>query len=563
MLIDESELIERIGAGSITEIDVTNLELKRTWEQDYGKKISAFANRPSGEVHWMCIGVSDDGSLAGYDESWAKKTEESISQHINKCLDPQITCVGVSCHEIQGQWFIAIKFANPGSVVYWNGAAYKGSGTTIQVMTPEEVMNLTVGLPGLIDYSAQKSDEYFQEEFIIDFVGVLTTRRPNMLLGSLTAILPEDVLKRIGIYGTNTQRILFGKLGYRVVKYDAKGAPIENETFTGLYGLLRPRFLAAVQEWTRQQQGLHSDPYPMDALKEAFANAVAHAAYFDSDGDIILELYPDRLCISNLCVHESLYFANKWFSRSHKTVNKILMESLRLAGFVDELGRGKNLIFSLSLQSGQRPPEVVVEKGNRYDRWRLYIYAGQQNRQYLRILERLREMYIDEHKALIAHALVLWSSQSVSTIKQYVDGESAKLFADVLSDVNGPIFYYQKNDSIVLRRWVRVLVGEGKDSKQLSSAEEEELYEFSYKMQTGYHKGYITPKELRDYAGLGHTNSEIVQSSQLMKRWMDQGKIKRIRKGVYKFIEKAPSIDWKQLMKELSTQLPQGLPPNP
>jgi hypothetical protein len=231
------------------------------------------------------------------------------------------------------------------------------------------------------------------------------------------------------------------------------------------------------------------------------------------------------------------------------------METLRLAGFVDELGRGKNLIFAESLRNGKKPPEVVLEKGGRYDRWRLYIYGGSQDRTQLRVFQRLKEMYSDEQKVLIANALVLWRGQTVSNIRQYVDGESSRTFAEVLADLHGPIFYYEKNDQIVLRRWVRVLIGEGKDSKQLSAAEEADLFDFASKIHIEYDRGYITPKELRDDAGMGNTPSEVVLSSQILKRWKEQGKVKRFKKGLYQFTKPVRPVDFNALLKLLRTKL--------
>jgi len=554
MILTEEELVERLRSSSLTEIDASNVELKRSWDQEYGKKISAFSNRATSDNHWLCIGVCDDGSLAGHNASWAKKTEEIVSQHINKFLDPKITCLGITCHETVGKWFILIQFANPGNVVYWNNSAYKAAGTTIEVMTPDEAMQLTVALPGLTDFSAQIRIGDYDKGMVDGFAKTVSERRRGTTLESVDKLGSDDALKRIGIRNTNTQRILFGDLKYRVVKYDRDGTPISNDTYFGLFGLLTPSCLASVQSWSRNQLGLAFDPYPLKALKEGFANAVAHAAYFDGDGDVILELFPDKLCISNLCLPESQYFANKWFSRSHKTINKVLMEALRLAGVVDELGRGKNLIFSDSLRSGMRPPEVVLEKGGRYGRWRLYLYGGSQDRQHLRVFHRLKEMYHDEHEALIAHALVLWRGHTVSAIRQYVDGESSRIFAEVLADLNGPIFYYQQNDQIVLRRWVRILLGEGKDSKQLSPVEEEELLEFASKMQMDYHNGYLTPKELRGYAGMGDTPSEVSLSSQILKRWTTLGKITKIKKGLYRFVLNKLVVNFDQLLNALVSE---------
>lgn len=551
------ELLTCARNGTLLEHRSGNVELKRSWDQENGKKLSAFANRLTSIVQWMCIGIADDGSLCGRTEAWAKSTEEAVSQHLNQYLDPQATCEFISCHEIDGQWLVVIKFCSPGSVVYWNNTAYKGAGTTIKSMTPEEVMQLTVALPGLTDYSAQRWEGIRDEGKAGDFVHAVAARREGTTLESITSLTIGEALERIGIRGTNTERVLFGDIQYRIVKYDAAGTPLSNETRVGLQDLLTPQLFLEVQEWSRQTLGIRQPPYPERALREGLANAVAHAAYYEAGGDIIVELYPDRLSISNLCQKESRYFANKWFSRAHKTMNRVLMEALRLAGSVDELGRGKTLIFADSLCNGKRPPEVIVEKGGRYDRWRLIIHGGDQDRLHLRVYDRLRRMYPDEHKALIAHALVLWRGQTVSQIRQYVDGESSRSFAEVLADLRGPIFYYQKRDQIILRRWVSVLLGEGKDSKKLSAAEEEDLFEYVRKFHTEFHRGYITPKELREAADMGHTPSEVVLGSQILRKWTEEGKVERVKKGLYKLIPPQTSVVpedlFEMLLREFNT----------
>jgi hypothetical protein len=555
-MIDSIEtLLECCRSHTLLEHRAGNVELKSSWDQENGKKISAFANRTSTMPCWMCIGIADDGTLCGRDEIWAKATEQRVSQHLNQYLDPQMTCLGISCHECEGQWFVVIKFGNPGSVVYWNNSAYKAAGTTIEIMTPEEIMQLTVALPGLTDYSAQPWNGVYGKDKAGDFSRTVAGRRRGTMLESIGELAPDEALGRIGIQNTNTQRILFGDVRYRVVKYDKNGNPVANDTYTGLYGILQPAFLADIQQWSQRQMRIGSPPYPDKALKEGLANAVAHAAYFDGDGDVMVELFPDRICISNLCLRDSTYFANKWFSRGHKTINRVLMEALRLAGAVDELGRGKSLIFAESLRNGKRPPVVVVERGGRTDRWRLNIFGGEQNPVQLRLYERLRRMYPDEQKALIANALVLWTGHSVSDIRQYVDGESLRIFVDVLGDLNGPIFYYEKKDQIILRRWVSILLGEGKDSKKLSPGEEEDLFEFARSIQTDYHHGYITPKELRELAHMGHTKSEMVLSSQILKKWGEQGKVEKVKKGQYRFVVAKQGIGldgWQKLFKTLA-----------
>lgn len=256
----------------------------------------------------------------------------------------------------------------------------------------------------------------------------------------------------------------------------------------------------------------------MRAVKDGIANAVAHAAYHENSGEILAELYPDRMVISNLCLPESGYFANKWFLRSHKTFNMLLMESLRVCGAVDELGRGKSLIYSESLRKGNLPPEVIIEKAGRFNRWRLFIFFKSLEVEHIMMLQRLMSLYKDEHKGQIANAPVLWRNKKVAEIRGYIDGESFPLFSEILGDFNGPVFYYEKDDSLVLRRWARLIIERGVSSKVFTIAEEESLLRFSYDICTKYRSSVLTSVEFRELAHMGNSPSEITLSSNMLRK---------------------------------------------
>lgn len=543
MIKIKEDIISRINEGTLVEYRYDNLELRSSWDQDCGKKMSALSNKNLKGARWLCVGVNDHGRILEGDESWAKKTEEIISQHINQYLDPQQSCQSITCHQLNDKWFIIIQLTNPGDVVNWNGKAYRTSGTTISEMNPKERMGLTFNLPGLSDYTAQCFNGTFHNGLVEQYILNVSKKRKASAIEVLKGLPLGQALARLGIRNKNACNILFGNCQYRVVYYDKQSNPVKSISEQGIYGIIDDDFVQNIQEWCKQQLNINTNPYPNLVLREALANAVAHAAYFKNDGDIIIEIFPEKISISNLCLNESVYFANKWFSHAHETINRTLMETLRLSGYVDELGRGKNLIFSESLRYGKKAPQVIIEKSGRFNRWRLLIYGGTTDKVQLKLLGQLRERYKDEQKALVANALVLWRGQPVTTLRQYMEGEAKNLFAEVLRDINGPIFYHRETDTIVLRRWVRVLLGEGKASKQLTPAEEEDVHDLVRKICLDYHHGYVSPKQFRDLADLGHTSSSRVMSSKLLNKWVKEGKLEKIRKGVYKFIEPEVSYD--------------------
>ena len=545
----EAEVLAAVQAGRIQEHLHKNVELKESWHQDHGHKISALGNKVAEAATWLVIGLRDDGTPAGKSAEWAKQTEETISQHINDKLDPIQTCVGVTAQTVNGAYVLLVKLRNPGDVVYWGTNAYCASGTTQKKMEPEEILELRLKLPGLTDFSRQP----IQSPYDLSLVRCMQQRiqkRGHLLE---CAPDPEKCLAALGLTGTQAARTLFGDCPFRVVGFDSSDVPIAQTTQYGLYRLLTDEFQTELQQRTARLAKKDFNPYPALALKEALANAVAHAAYFEQSGDIILEIRPTSLTISNLCLRESQYFANRWFSRAHKTINAFLMEVLRIAGQVDELGRGKNVIFAESVRNGKRPPEVHLQKAGKYFRWSLTLHGDVSDRRLLRVFSRISEIYGDPRKALIAQALVLWSSKPVSEIKNYIDDTFSSAFAEVLSSFDGPIFYHADEDRIILHRWVRLLLDEGKDSKQLSPAEEANFRSFVKQFCVKFEDGHITPAKLRELGHFSESSSAKTLSSQLLAKWQKEGHVNKLGHGKYQFVEPKPvrQEELKDIIREL------------
>jgi len=232
------------------------------------------------------------------------------------------------------------------------------------------------------------------------------------------------------------------------------------------------------------------------------------------------------------------------------------MEVLRVSKHVDELGRGKNLIFSASITHGKTPPTVSILGAGRYSRWVLTLNGGTTDARQLKVFKQIREHYgPSSPKALIAQALVLWRDKKVHDIKKYVDDTFSELFADVLSDLDGPIFYFQAEDKIVLHRWVRVLLEEGKDAKQLTPSEENNERTFLRGYCLKYEGGFLTPKALRRKIHLGENPSAKSYASRLLTKWVKEGHVKREKPGLYRFVEEEVTFDIKNIIKSiLSTQ---------
>ena len=546
------EIKKLIENALIREHRHSGIELKSEWKEDNGKKVCGLANKLESGSKWLVVGIDDEGCICNKSEAWAKANEETISQSVNRNLDPMQAVKHIDCFDINNSWLIAIEIIQPGDVVYWSQKPYKMAGTTLEEMKPEEAIKLRLQLPGLIDYSKQQIDSEYDLKLVEGFVKAGKTN-----IGS-----GIQALKTMDIYGTQVSRILFGNCSFRVVKFDLHDNPVSNEEFKGLYRILENPFIEDLQEWAKSNTGNKSDLFSSVALKEALANAVAHAAYYESDGDIIIEVYPEKICISNLCTKEAQFFANKWFSRKHKTLNGLLMEILRYCGAVDELGLGKTKIISESIQRGHQIPEVIVEKGSRYERWKIWIFGGKGSKHMLRILDQCKTVFGNNRKSLIAVSLVYWKGKSLDEVKEFVEGELAKEFAEVIDEFEGPVWYSNDSNKIILSRWTRIAL-EGHDTKAFEPQEEERLKKRLSEHAKKNWDGIITPKKLKRFADVGSTASASSYISRLLKKWCEEGVIHKSSKGKYKVGQKvdytlSPSfVDLMRIFSDIPTQPPE------
>lgn len=533
-----AEIIFAISNGQLKEHLTPNVELKRSWEGSYGKKLSALSNKITFDRMWVVVGVEDSGVASGHDEGWAKKTEETVSQQINTKLDPFQACVSVKCHQAVGGWIIAIELTNPGAVVKWEGNAYKSSGTTCEKMLPDEIMELTIKLPGLLDFSKQKVSRNVDAERETQLCNLLRQSNPD-----LEAIVDDETLLRtLRIYGTQAERILIGNMKFRFVTIDEDDNVVRNDTFKGAVQMLQPEFANQIRDWFQKTSG-SAVPLSDTILREAIGNVIAHTAYNDNNGEIVIELHSDKLIFSNLCYPEYKAFANKWFSRVHKSPNSLLMEVLRTMKKTDELGKGKQKIFTESAKAGYRPPVVEMTQVGRYNRWSLNIFCNNTDLRVVELLQKIESTYGDKYKSQIALALILWRKHKVTEITKYFGDAEYGTLAEVLTDISGPIFYYKEKDQIILNRWVNVLLNEGKASKQFSPAEERRFYDFLFKIKSVHDDGHFTSGEVRKYGHLSDSQSDTNLISGLTKKWIKERKVERLGKGKFRFLQHECTIE--------------------
>lgn len=535
------EVRERLISG-FAEPQLSGVEFKESWSKNCGKDISAIANSPQILKGWLLVGVNDRGELTGRDLAWAKGQESAISSQIIELLQPTFSVHNILVLEIKNSYCVAIEIGNPGDVVYWDSRAYKLVGTASPEMPVDEILELSLKLPGA-DYSKGRNHQDTDPSLVISFAQKVNEVASEDFHIDLERTTPREILAKFNIQETNVAAILFGEYQFRFVHFDENGDILDQKSIKGLYRLLADSFVEEIQSWTRRQgtnlkgatvSATEEVPYPPKALREILANAVAHALYQRDQGDIVVELHPNRITVRNNCSLEARAFINKWLSRYHKTFHKHLMNTLRAAKITDEQGSGKIRIFKHMLESGKREPLIDFEDLRDYGRWSISLFNDESNAPLKGLFARLIEIYGNQERARVAQALLLWREKPWSEIQVYLDEGYKHVAKEVLAHKDCPVLQY--DDRVYTRRWAKIAL-EGQVTKEFTEAEKNSAYQLLKSITfQGTRGGFITSDEAKKIIGLSNTKQESGQIGKLFNEWKKHNLVKKIKNGQWQFL---------------------------
>lgn len=538
MLFDE--LKKKIEEG-ITEPQLHGVDFKRNWDQKHGQDISAIANHEGIQTGWVVVGVQDSGKVAGFDENWLKNTEQTVSNHIRQYLEPSWAVKRVFGQQINGGCCLFIEISNPQDVVKWNGKAYHLVGTTSSPMKEYEAMALSLRLPGT-DFSKAKYEGSYDSALIIEFAQK-AVQQSDELDFDIATTPPIDFLKKLNIDKTNAAGILFGEFSFRIVSFDADGDILDQRTKKGLYSILSDSFIEEIQSRSRKKgtsvegsiAAQEDSPYPLKALREVFANAVAHALYQKNQGDIVVEIHPNRIVARNNCTLEAKAFVDKWFSRIHKPVNKHLMNVLRIPRIADEQGSGKIRVFRMMLEEGKREPIIDFQVLGDYARWSTTLFNEESNQELRKLAEEMKGFFSNDEWR-IATALILWRTKTWMEISQYLDEHYKHVAEQVLDRRESPVV--RIDDHLYTKRWVQIRLS-GQVTKEFTEGEKAVFYQLLNRLSFAFgQQGHISSDEARGIIGLSNAQSEKTQLARLFSEWKSKKLMVKEKKGNWRFLNK-------------------------
>lgn len=358
--------------------------------------LSAFANRSGGGV--ILFGVDETRGFTPVGITNAGQMQETVTNIARDVMEPPLH-ITFTVDDIDGNTVMAVEVdevPNEQKPCYYkpkglkgNGGAYIRSGGTDRAMTDYEIF-------GYISSRGQPKDDEevvteaslddLNDDSLNDYIATLRQARPgaSYLQGD-----HEEVLRRLHIirnsgsnlHPTVTGLLIFGKypqeffpqLRITFVQFygteEGEKAPggqrfLDNQSFEGCVKEMVERAEAHVVATMRkslQIDGLlRTDipEYPLEALREAIRNAVAHRDYskFVRGSYIQIRMFADRIEIQSPGgLHGNVTLDN--LDDEHSTRNERIMRIMEDLHIVENRGSGIDNMLTSLRDANLEPPQ--------------------------------------------------------------------------------------------------------------------------------------------------------------------------------------------------------------
>ena len=349
------------------------IEFKSTWNDEYLKVISAFANSNGGK---LILGLDDRGQPIGLKN--ANKLLEDIPNKIRSKLGiiPSVELEKTDNHEI-----IHI-LVSPSSVpISYNGKFYLRSGSTVQELRGRDLADFLIRKTGMTWDNAIEDRGNFDlidmttiddfKRYAVDRISSIAKEADVTILLQKLNLIEESKLKRatILLFGKDPQRF-YSQSVVRIGKFLSDTEIQSTDIVKGnLFQQLENTLEILRMKYLRSQtkfEGIHRRDileYPHEALREAVINALIHRDYIGTS-QIQIRVYPDKLIIMNEGKLPPEVPAEK-LKTNHlsRPRNRLLAEVFYYAGFIEAWGRGTIKIVEKCVEQGLPEPDFKEEHG--------------------------------------------------------------------------------------------------------------------------------------------------------------------------------------------------------
>ena len=361
--MDRSEILKLLE-----KVEGDRLEFKETFNDGVLKTISAFANTYGG---LMVVGVNNKREVVGIDVD-DENYQKIINTVVNKLgITPDFEIV-----EVNDKSILAIEVNKSYIPVSFEGRYYKRVGNTTRRMNFEELKRFFQR-----DLRWERLSERYFKIDEIDENSVRSFLRAAKAKGRLTVFNGdepiEEIFRKLGLMENgkinNAGMLLFGKnpqkyfdhARVRVVRLKDSITIIGDRWIEGnLFNQFRETE-EAIKNFINVRyeiKGFEREDiwdYPLEAIREAIANAILHRDYMRAI-NVQIKVYDDRIWFYNVGGLPEDWDTEKLLS-SHASMprNPTIFNIFYLAGIVESVGSGIERMTNALKDTGL--PELKIE----------------------------------------------------------------------------------------------------------------------------------------------------------------------------------------------------------
>lgn len=336
------------------------------------EEICAFANAAGG---MLLIGVDDDNNILGTTIDNFKRS--AIQNSLNE-INPHLSASFYSV-DVHGKivWVIEVNSGTQKPYAL-SGAIYVRQGPNTQKLTSVEQMR---------DFFQQSDRIYFDEapcagftmdkdldlDWFTEFrmeAGISRTIGPSQIIQNLRLLLPDGSMKNGGalFFGEQPERFI-ETAAIRCIAFEGttKTSIIDDK----LYGGALIRQYEQAMQWLKGKLDVRYEidgggprkehwEIPETAFKEAVINALSHRDYYDKGARITIELFEDRVEISNPGGLTSAISPNEFGTKSHSR-NPLIFGLFVRIKLVEQVGSGIGRMQALLKEANLPAPDFKTD----------------------------------------------------------------------------------------------------------------------------------------------------------------------------------------------------------
>ncbi|MDR2196030.1 MAG: putative DNA binding domain-containing protein, partial [Gallionellaceae bacterium] len=378
----ESSLFTSFAAGESSTVEFK----KSTAEKDRAcRTLCAFANGEGGRV---LFGVTPGGKPVG--QLVSDRTLEELAQEFQNFEPPLFPAVERVPVEA-GREVLVVSVPRNARVISFRGVPYERVLNTTRVMSRETYQRLLLEElhaherwenQSAKGWDVSRLDEREMIQTLNEAIrrGRMDdpgTREPMDILRGMRLLTQDGQLSRAAVVlFCKDEDMLpdFSQLLLKVarVKGTTRDEFLDNRQFHGnAFALMRraERFLIeslpiASRVLPDRMEREDIPLFPVEALREALANAFVHRDYATGAGSVGVALYDDRLEIISIGdLHFGLTPEKLLDEHESKPWNPLIAQAFYRRGIIETWGRGTQKIARLMREAGLEPPVITVRAG--------------------------------------------------------------------------------------------------------------------------------------------------------------------------------------------------------